>query len=111
MAYSDELIARKGSYVRDLERLGKAKRKLEDAKDQLKDDEHNSLVTKLKDNLVVDNEYYEKESLKKIYEKICSVHGTIDGYISRVEGEIRSLEEQIEEALAEEAEEEAEDDD
>ena len=49
--------------------------------------------------------------MKKIYEKICSVHGTIDGYISRVEGEIRSLEEQIEEALAEEAEEEAEDDD
>ena len=89
MAYSDELKARKRSYVRDLERLGKAKRKLEDAKNQLKDDEHNSLVTKLKDNLVVDNEYYEKESLKKIYEKICSVHGTIGGYISR--GEYNSL--------------------
>ena len=111
MAYSDELKARKRSYVRDLERLEKAKRKLEDAKNQLKDDEHNSLVTKLKDNLVVDNEYYEKESLKKIYEKICSVHGTIGEYISRVEGEISSLEERIEEAEAEEAAAAAEDDD
>lgn len=104
MAYSDELKARKRSYVRDLERLEKAKGKLEDAKDQLKEDEYSSLVAKLKDYLVVDNEYYEKEHLRIIYEKICSSQGTIGGYISRVEGKIRSLEEQIERALEEEAE-------
>ncbi len=105
MAYSDDLKAEKRSYERDLGRLNSASKQLEKAKDELKDDPSRSLVEKFKNYLVVDDNYFDKDNIERIYDYIDDASDAVDGWISSVEGKIRDLEEEIEEAEREEAEE------
>jgi len=101
---SSELRALKRSYESDLRHLRNAKRHLETAKKDLKDDHNNnSLVKILEENVVVDDKYYEKDEIEFSYYSISDAIGLVAGYITSVERTIGRLEEAIERAEAEEA--------
>ena len=107
MSYSDQLKARKSSYERDLANLKEVRMYLSNAKAEIKDDPIYSLVELLKNNLVIDDVYYEKEPIKIDYESLNNVYQQVEGYIISVEGKISSLEHEIRLAESREAAENA----